>query len=589
MPNPIRKFFNKISCPQGCHRYYLAAALFVSVVLASAMAWATRFINFWPTDSSIFYLPVARDLFNFPYFSWMHNYLKYKLGYVHVLHGKEALVLLIAIMQRLLGDSETIFPNILVLILAVQISGLAVYFIARRLWGEHLGFLTFAIMASCFWPYMYVLLGAHQPMVMMFFLLSVFFIMYAQRRNSFYLLAGVSLGLMLFSSPTALAYSPYYIFFALLAGWPSAKFQRPGPEKFKHLACVFLGFLGVLMLFLPPDPNEAIGGLFKYIGFNRFHNHFDVIKIDWASRLGQEAVLPQPGKFRALGLIWVGKFAFLIMPVLFFLYITSLGYLLARSWRNKKILLILILSLATPLGVEIARVSQFGRNYFSWLIGVVFLTVYAAHDFMRTHSVFFRRYKKICFFAAGCLLGGHIVLNGYVFLSDVLPARMATTHLHSFFKKHRIHETFAYRSNLNNRNTIDVMKNPKMDFPLKFYLVGDIATPPFGYILIPPISGKSIWSNCLIPDYNLDPYLTELYESGQIDRYAVAKFKTVATSRLWNQEEEVCTYRDLVLRQISDEDRAKGFMYLLSADKLQESWFNCSSTQEKSRLFCEGK
>lgn len=37
-------------------------------------------------------------------------------------------------------------------------------------------------------------------------------------------------------------------------------------------------------------------------------------------------------------------------------------------------------------------------------------------------------------------------------------------------------------------------------------------------------------------------------------------------------EEEICAYRDLILGQVTDEDRRKGFAFILDAQKLQAEW-----------------
>jgi len=51
-----------------------------------------------------------------------------------------------------------------------------------------------------------------------------------------------------------------------------------------------------------------------------------------------------------------------------------------------------------------------------------------------------------------------------------------------------------------------------------------------------------------------------------------ASFKTLAASKIWTQEEGICTYLDLMLGLIKDDDREKGWVYLLDAEKLQKEW-----------------
>ena len=69
-------------------------------------------------------------------------------------------------------------------------------------------------------------------------------------------------------------------------------------------------------------------------------------------------------------------------------------------------------------------------------------------------------------------------------------------------------------------------------------------------------------------DFDSDPELSQLLKSKEIEKYAVASFKTFGTSRMWVHESEVTTYRDLTLKEISDEDRWRGRAWILDAAKL---------------------
>jgi hypothetical protein len=70
-------------------------------------------------------------------------------------------------------------------------------------------------------------------------------------------------------------------------------------------------------------------------------------------------------------------------------------------------------------------------------------------------------------------------------------------------------------------------------------------------------------------DFDLDPHLNRLIESKEIAQYAVASFKTFGTSRTWAQEADITSYRDLIAKDIRDEDRWRGRGWVLDARKLQ--------------------
>src|SRR3989338_8258798 len=107
----------------------------LTLSISTYLSIATYYINYWPTDSENPYLPTAAKLFNLRHISDIH-----RLPLVGILklnmHGKEALIAGIAIMQRILNDTSSLTPNVLLLIIAVAVSSIAVFVIARRLLGN---------------------------------------------------------------------------------------------------------------------------------------------------------------------------------------------------------------------------------------------------------------------------------------------------------------------------------------------------------------------------------------------------------------------------------------------------------------------
>src|SRR3989338_5982858 len=88
-------------------RIYLTLVLALTTVIAIGLAAETQGINPWPTDSDYFYIPTAANLFSLPHLSDMHNIPSAgTLGRVNM-HGKESLVFLIAVAQKILGDERS--------------------------------------------------------------------------------------------------------------------------------------------------------------------------------------------------------------------------------------------------------------------------------------------------------------------------------------------------------------------------------------------------------------------------------------------------------------------------------------------------
>ena len=181
----------------------------ISLSVSVFLAIATYYINFWPTDSWNAYLPAATKLFDQPFVSQVHD----KVGFTLIMRGKESLVLGIAIMQRILGDFETLYPIILLLIVAVNISSILIYIIGKKIFNAHTGLMCFLFFACCFWPYLYILQAAHPPLVLMNCLAACYMLLVTEKHRLFFVLSGIFSGFMMFSSPTSTLYVPYVFCF----------------------------------------------------------------------------------------------------------------------------------------------------------------------------------------------------------------------------------------------------------------------------------------------------------------------------------------------------------------------------------------
>jgi len=545
-------------------RHFLLFAVVLTFLLCGALAAATYYINYWPSDSQNPYVPTAAKLFQLNHISDIHRLPLPGILRINM-HGKEALILGIALMQKLLHDPLSLYPNVLLLIIAVGGSAILIYLITSKILDAETGFIAYLLFFFSFWPYIYVLLGAHQPLSLMNFLLAGFFLLHATHRRIYYVFSGIFLGTMLFSSPTSPLYFPYYLGLLLYHEWPALQKQKNFIKIAMHALFILSGFILAFLFFTFPDPLQSMREYMRFINFSQHGNNFAIYHIYL------ERFFPASPDFRGAGWIWIIKYFFLIMPVLFSLYWMSAAYLFKIALQKKHLFLILALSISTPCLVEIIKVVQFGRNYFPWVVGILGLVSFSLYEIK--HRLSAPSEKKIWRIGIILILTTHVIFNLTVFLKDIYPSRTVTTHIYNWCRQKDIRQLHAYYNHPLNKNIMQFLNNPKYKNKIKFYGIHHIAEASEGYILIPPITGKTIYVECRYDNFAEDPYLTELFLSGQLQKYVVAAFPTVATSRIWNMEEEICAYRDLILGQVSAADRQKGYAYILDAKKLHDEWF----------------
>ncbi|MFA5261713.1 MAG: hypothetical protein WC450_10840 [Candidatus Omnitrophota bacterium] len=542
--------------------YTVVVVAFI-VLMTAWLARTTYYINAWPSDSAASYIPAAEKLFDMSFFSQMHELHLHGLSKLNM-RGKEALIVAIAVLQRILGDPKSIYPNVLLLILSSGLSAWLILLIFKKFFNHTAGFVAFVLFAFSFWPYMYVLLGAHQPLVLCNFLLSFFFLQRSGSKRVYSFLGGLFFGLVFFSSPTAIMYMPYYGLLLLTDNQSSRPPRVSFFEAVRRFLLFCAGLAGVLLVFTLPRPLESLKMFIIYIFLSRGGNHFQ----HYAEYLSRFFAVP--AFLRGGGWLWIFKYFMLTMPVLFIACGVSVVYLLACSSKTRKTFMLILIGLSTPLAVEIIQVAQFGRNYFSWFFGMIFLICAALARYMDNHAPFAGKQRKVFFVSLVIFLLSHIIFNARVFFADVLPSRLATTYAYEWFRERDVAQVLVYQGHHSNAFAADVMNNPKSPEKIRLRGITSFLQAQSGYILLPGISGTTIWQDCSQDPFPGDPPLQAIVSAGLLPECAAARFPTVASSQYWPQEEEVCTYRDLMLGQVSAEDRRLSEIYILDVARLQK-------------------
>lgn len=550
-----------------------------SLLVAAMLTVAVWDINFWPTDAEDYYLPAAAKLSQLKYVSQMHEH--FDQTHVKWLHGKEMFIVSASWLQRLTGDTRTLRPLILVCILSVSFSAILIFYIARGYWGQPAGLLCYAVFTTSFWPYLYILFVKHQPLGLFYFLWALFFVQRAKGKKTkalLHLSSGACSGLSLYSSTTAILYMPYLFVGFLYSLSLNFSNREKIAESFRNLfSCGLLflfGFAVVCVYFNYPQIIGNIKSYLEYVEISKRFSHFfynQPVLIQWMAH-------PEAG-VRG-GWLWVVKYFELVMPVLFPFYVLCVGYLWIRALSlNRKMAKIalttlgmIVLSFSTPLFTELKGVAQYGANYFTVLVGMIMLLGYSFDLFLQGEwwkkATIFRRQATVLGLT---VVGGlHGMLNFYIFATDIYPTRMATTFLSRKIAGLNIKELHTYMHHPYRVNMVDSL-DPRLVSQLKFRNIQHLLQPLSGYILVPPVCGNGIYKavHSAYNDFDKDIYLNELLRKGNIQDYAVVSFKTMAASRIWPHEEEILSYRYLILNQVAFDDPARAKVWLLDAQKLQ--------------------
>ncbi len=347
-----------------------------SILIAVCLGVAVWNINPWPTDAETYYLPAALRIPHIQYLSEIH--VTEGIEKVRWLHGKEFYVVGFSFFQFILNDFESLRPLMLLGLISIAVSSILIFYIARRFWGEWIALACYFAFALSFWPYVYILFAKHQTLGLMVFLLSVVFLLNSIRFRfwaAWFLLSGLTLGASFFSSTVSSLFVFYYLGVFLWVFF-LAKHKDFGSILKGLLTRGLLVVVGALSVFVYvnlPDIFLNIKNCAQYVHISGAFNHFyynQVALQQWFPHINV-------GEIRA-GWIWVLKYLFLILPVLFPLYFLAVIYLCIRIFKEKlwvsrvKIFAMILLSGSSPAMAEAAKVAQYGSNYSQLSLGLLF-------------------------------------------------------------------------------------------------------------------------------------------------------------------------------------------------------------------------
>lgn len=334
----------------------------------------------------------------------------------------------------------------------------------------------------------------------------------------------------------------------------------------------FVGFCIVVAVFTYPNIVGNLAGYYSYMQYGKptWRSRFYAYR-EFFAHSGH----PIPENMRGAGVNWLFRYFFLIAPFhLICLFIC--GLILSLLILNQKSIEAAALSICailiglSPVIVgELTQGVQLGRSYYPGLIGLLFFIGYAVSFISRALLP-----NELTLFWTGllALLMTCLVWNVWILWTDVLPSRMSSVNLMKTLRKLGARKFYTYDTIYNDSFVKTLPANFTQNIVIEW--MDHLDQVKDGYIVIPGTSNKSV----MLVDYPIarqpdsgfeqDLILKELVESRRINQYALESFKTLASSPIWVHEDEVASYRDLILQEITEMDRWRGKAWLLDGRKL---------------------
>jgi len=331
--------------------------------------------------------------------------------------------------------------------------------------------------------------------------------------------------------------------------------------ELNYLLPVVVGAVTALLVFTLPNIKENL----KYTFNNVFEHqvkkksHFRLY-VDYFAKKGIAVSRDTLGG----GWRWLPKVFFRLAPWHSVFFLLSTAGLLAMAIFDQvnlvNVFLVTIMALSPILWAQLTGASQCARTFSPGLVAFPLATGYLLSA---TEINFWFPFLIIIALA--------FLWNLWKFFTDIYPARMVGTNLTNTLLSLKIKEFYTYDTEYNNTvvNIIDpaVLKDIKINYVQSLKEVKD------GWIIIPDTSSKAMHMSSAREsiregDYTKDPVLNELLETRRIEKIATAKFKTFGSSNIWVQESEVSGYRDLILKEITNQDRFRGYAWLLHSSQL---------------------
>ena len=331
------------------------------------------------------------------------------------------------------------------------------------------------------------------------------------------------------------------------------------------LLAFLIGFVCVFFMINLPNIKENVSEYFALVFSKKSHFQYH---IDDFAKLG----IAVHRTTRGAGLSWIPKLLWIFAPFHTALFIASFAVGQYKSIVNGNIIesvslmAITIIALSPIIWAEITKVPRISRTYSPVLISGLLVPAYVIFGTVLT------TYALI-------LVSGFVILsfawNFWRFADDVYPSRMTVRNFMQIVRRLGINNIYTYRTSFNIPFIDAVPGIGKSEYlpeqnivpPFRVHYIERLDEVKNGWIAIPGIDRITIsLTGAMDDDYGKDPLLNHLIKTKQMDKIAVAKFKTYSTSNIWPNEDEVVSYCALYLKS---NDLYRGYAWLIHSSKLK--------------------
>jgi len=323
-----------------------------------------------------------------------------------------------------------------------------------------------------------------------------------------------------------------------------------------------LSSIFTLLLLLAPNLAKNMRGYYAYW----------IIESDWGSHypLYEKYFMSNYGKIfnkGEEGWLWYLKFGFRMIPFVTFLFIVAIAWLfyaILGSDIDNALTIGVTLLLVSLLPLIMSEVTKGPKASLPMFTGFVPLYLFLGYWIYINIS---GPYSDVYNYIIYCILIIHVLWNIYQFITDIFPARNTIHSIVKTLDSFNIREFNTYNT-LFNDPFVDVIKN---EYPDKYrinYISSLEDVEDGGYVFIPCTNSKASYFQSFkdigpVGNFVSDQKLNKLIDSKMIEDYSLSKIKTLGTSKFWQHLGNVVSFRDLILNEVRNQDKYRGYCWII--------------------------
>jgi len=334
-------------------------------------------------------------------------------------------------------------------------------------------------------------------------------------------------------------------------------------EIFESLFFVFIGFFLVLVHIFFPKKNFILN-LKKHISWlnvTEWASHFRAYDKDDQVKIFKHEI---PKNFRGGGLLWIHKILLLYIPIIYLIFLILGVFLISLFFYNQNFNNLLGFSLIFLLAIfpifihEFTKGLKVAKAYFSVLPTLLIFIAYGLNIILK--------YNESIYLILICIIFLQLIFTIYTLFDDTIPCRTSANKVANFLIKNKIKKIYTYDNAYNDAFIKAILNIFPNNFEVKY--VNSIENLKNEIIFIPNTSSKSLYMESekyaiKNGDFNEDKFLNLILKNKFKNNKVIKKFKTMGSSKYFVNESEITSYRNLILKQIHDYDRYRGYAWII--------------------------